>query len=231
MATTPVRTVLAEDSLLVRRGLVELVSEAEGLEVAAAVGSFDDLLAAVEAHEPDVVVTDIRMPPTNVDEGIRAAIHLRRSHPMVGVVVISQFMGADYALSLFEHGSARRGYLLKDKVAAPEQLATAIRSVASGGSYIDADVVDALVSTRARHPSGVDKLSAREQQVLALVAVGSSNSAVAADLDVSVRAVEKHVNAIFTKLGLFDDPASHRRVSATLHYLEYVRGHMHREAS
>lgn len=216
-AVAQVRVVLAEDNLLVREGLRAVLAKEQGLEVMAACTGLDELLAAVDRHGPDLVVTDIRMPPTHTDEGIRAARALRRSYPDIGVLVLSQFVEASYALALLEEGSKGRGYLLKDRVTQPERLAAAIGAVAAGGSYIDDAVVDALVAARA--PGGrspLDRLSPREGEVLSQVARGRSNGAIANQLGISTRAVEKHMSAIFTKLGLSEDTTSHRRVEAAL---------------
>jgi DNA-binding NarL/FixJ family response regulator len=167
-----------------------------------------------------VVVTDVRMPPTFTDEGIRMAVELRASHPDVGVVVLSQYAEPAYARSLLEGGSARRGYLLKERVSQPDQLAEAIRTVARGGSVIDATVVDLLVSASSRGPaSPLASLTARELEVLDEVAQGKSNAAVAASLFLTERAVEKHINALFAKLGLAATPDVNRRVTAVLMHL------------
>jgi DNA-binding NarL/FixJ family response regulator len=214
---TQVRVVLADDNLLVREGLRAVLADEQGVEVVAACADFDDLLAAVDRHAPDLVLTDIRMPPTHTDEGIRAARTLRASHPATGVIVLSQFVEASYALALLEDGSRRRGYLLKERVTQPDRLAAAISTVAAGGSYIDDAVVDALVA--ARVPGGaspLDRLTGREAEVLAEVARGRSNAAIASRFRISTRAVEKHVGSIFTKLDLSDDTGSHRRVKAAL---------------
>jgi len=215
-----VRVVVAEDSLLVRAGVEALLSIEDGVEVTGTVCSYDELLASVDATPPDVVVTDIRMPPTCSDEGIRAAGRLRRTHPAVGVVVLSQYLDPSYLLTLIEEGSSRRGYLLKERLATPGQLSSAIRTVADGGSYIDSLVVDSLVSVRPRgRSSPLDRLTPRERQTLAEVATGGSNAAIAARFGVTERSVEKHINSIFAKLDLPDDRDTNRRVRAVLMFL------------
>ncbi len=221
----PLRVVVAEDSLLVREGIVGLLSRPEDIEVVAGCGDLPDLLAAVEAARPDVVVTDVRMPPGFDDEGIRAAKQLRQTHPAVGVVVLSQYVDPGYATALFSAGSIGRAYLLKERVSQPGQLADAVRTVATGGSVIDPEVVDVLVaaSTRQRR-SPVATLSPRELEVLEQVAQGKSNAAIAASLYLSERAVEKHINALFTKLDLGQAPDVNRRVKAVLLYLSDPAG-------
>ena len=215
-----VRVVLAEDNYLVREGVRRLLEAQDGIEVVATCGDVEALHAAVEQHRPDVVLTDIRMPPTGTDEGIRASNTLRRTHPAVGVVVLSQHDDPDYALSLLEHGSARRAYLLKERVSDPAQLLHAIREVAAGRSVIDSKVVEALVAARARQArSPLDDLSAREREVLSEMAQGKNNAAIAVTLSLTVRAVEKHINAIFSKLGLGEEPDVDRRVKAVLLFL------------
>jgi len=212
-----VRVVLAEDNLLVREGLRAVLTDERDVEVVAVCARLDELLAAVDVHEPGLVLTDIRMPPTLTDEGIQAARALRSSHPRVGVIVVSQFVEASYALALLDEGSRKRGYLLKDRITEPERLRTAISAVAAGGSYIDDAVVDALVASRAQGGSSpLDRLSQREGEVLTEVARGRSNAAIAAQFGISTRAVEKHVSSIFTKLDLLDDSDTHRRVKAAL---------------
>lgn len=211
-----VRVVLAEDNLLVREGLRKVLAD-EGIDVVAACADLDSLLAAVADGLPDVVVTDIRMPPRHTDEGIRAANHFRTAQPALGVLVLSQYVESSYALALLEHGSRGRGYLLKDHVGDAARLVAAIQAVASGGSYIDDLVVDALVAARnPGRPSPLERLTAREAEILAAVACGRSNAAIAANLNITVRAVEKHVSSIFTKLDLPEDATSHRRVKAAL---------------
>jgi DNA-binding NarL/FixJ family response regulator len=216
----PLRVVLAEDNLLVREGVQRLLEAQDDLELVAACGDLDGLLAAVQRERPDVVITDIRMPPTGTDEGIRAAERLRTTHPGVGVVVLSQYDDPEYALALLEDGSARRAYLLKERVSHPEQLLAAIREVALGGSVIDPRVVEALVTRRAREAhSPLAELTARERDVLAAMAQGKTNAAIAEALVLTPRAVEKHINAIFSKLPLGQHPAADRRVTAVLLFL------------
>jgi len=215
-----VRLVLAEDSYLVREGIQRLLETDPGLELAESCGDLDGLLLAVERVRPDVVITDIRMPPHSTDEGIRAADRFRETHPDLGVVVLSQHDEPEYALKLLEHGSARRAYLLKDSLSDPRHLVEAIRTVAAGGSVIDPKVVETLVAARARHRgSPIKDLTPREREVLLRMAEGCNNDTVAARLHLSVRMVEKHINAIFSKLGLSEENEVHRRVKAVLIYL------------
>jgi DNA-binding NarL/FixJ family response regulator len=214
-----VRLVLAEDSYLMREGVAALIELEEGLELVATCASFDELMAAVEVHLPDVVVTDIRMPPTQIDEGIRAANLIRSRHPGMGVVVLSQYVEPGYATKLFESGSEGRAYLLKERVADLGELAAAIERVADGGSVVDPKVVDALVGARSRRRSSLDRLTPREREVLAEMAKGGSNAAVGDALYISPRSVEKHINAIFTKLDLPPTEEIHRRVRAVLLFL------------
>ena len=216
----PLRVVLAEDNLLVREGVQRLLEAQDGIELVATCGDLDGLLAAVERARPDVVITDIRMPPTGTDEGIRAAERLRTTHPEVGVVVLSQHDDPEYALALLEDGSARRAYLLKERVSRPEQLLAAVREVARGGSVIDPRVVEALVAQRARQAhSPLAELTARERDVLAAMAQGKTNAGIAEALVLTPRAVEKHINAIFSKLPLGQAPSADRRVTAVLLFL------------
>jgi DNA-binding NarL/FixJ family response regulator len=216
----PIRVVLAEDNLLIREGVRRLLDAQDGIELAESCGDFDALLTAVEAERPDVVVTDIRMPPTGSDEGIRAAEALRRTHPSIGVVVLSQYAEPEYALALLESGSSGRAYLLKERVAHPDQLLSAIREVARGGSVIDPKVVEALVAERSRAArSPLGELTEREREVLANMAQGKTNAAIAETLTLTPRAVEKHINSIFSKLP-FEQPAdTDRRVTAVLLFL------------
>jgi len=214
------RIVLAEDNYIVREGVEKLINSEPDLEVAAACADYDALLRAVAAERPDVVVTDIRMPPTGTDEGIRAANELRSSHPDLGVVVLSQYSEPRYALDFLESGSKGRAYLLKERVSNIGQLAQAIRDVAKGGSVIDPEVVDALVAARSRAAdSPLRLLTPRETEILAEMAQGKNNAAVAASLVLSERAVEKHINSIFSKLTLSLEPDVHRRVKAVLLFL------------
>jgi DNA-binding NarL/FixJ family response regulator len=213
-----VRIVFAEDDYLVREGVRRLLETQQDLELAAICDDLDSLLAEVDRGRPDVVLTDIRMPPGRSDEGIRAAEALRSSHPDVGVVVLSQYAEPRYALRLLAAGSEGRAYLLKERVADLEQLTGAIRAVAEGGSVVDPKVVEALVTARARQ-SPVDELTPREREVLGEMAQGKNNAAIARALFLTERAVEKHINSIFTKLGLKWEADVSRRVKAVLLYL------------
>jgi len=215
----PVRLVLAEDNVLVREGVRTLLSLDDDLELVGVSDNLDDLLTLVDAEHPDVVLTDIRMPPTGTDEGVRAARHLRESHPAIGVVVLSHYLEPSYALALFADGAHGRGYLLKERVSDIGQLATAIREVARGGSVVDPKVVDALMAARLAARSPVASLTPRERETLAEMAQGKNNAAIAESLVLSDRAVEKHINAVFTKLGLGAELDVHRRVKAVLVYL------------
>jgi DNA-binding NarL/FixJ family response regulator len=215
----PAAIVLAEDSFIVREG-VRMLLEQAGYEVVADVEDLDSLLAAVAETSPDVVVTDIRMPPTRTDEGIRGALQIRSQHPGIGVVVLSQYVEPDYALRLLADGSAGLAYLLKERVGDLDELANAIEEVRRGGSVVDPKVVDALVAGHgAARRSKLDRLTPRETEVLAEIASGKSNAAIAASLFLSLRAVEKHINSIFTKLDLLPEPESNRRVRSVLLYL------------
>jgi DNA-binding NarL/FixJ family response regulator len=214
------RVVLAEDNALLREGLSRLIAAEPDLELAGTCADLPGLLAAVDEAPPDVVVTDIRMPPSGTDEGIRAANAVRERHPEVGVVVLSQYANPDYALALLEGGSARRAYLLKERVGDVEELLGAIREVAKGGSVVDPKVVDALVTATSRAvKSDLDRLTPRESEILGEMATGKSNAAIASSLILSERAVEKHTNSIFSKLGLTEEPDVNRRVKAVLLYL------------
>ena len=214
------RVGLAEDSYLVREGVRRLLETDPQLELVGTCGDLDGLLEMVDRERPAVVVTDIRMPPGNTDEGIRAAASLRDRYPQMGVVVLSQHDEPEYALRLLERGSARRAYLLKDSLNDPAHLINAIREVASGGSVVDPKVVDTLVRARSRRQgTGMDELTGRERDVLTEMAQGRNNDAIAARLHLSVRMVEKHINAIFSKLGLGEETDVHRRVRAVLIYL------------
>src|SRR5215468_10004211 len=218
MAT--IRVALAEDHVLLREGISRLVGSDDGFELVGTASDLPGLLALIAEQEPDVVITDIRMPPTGTNEGIQAAEWLRENHPDTGVVVLSQFVAPGYAVALLEHGSARRAYLLKERVGSVDELARAIRTVAGGGSVIDPLVVDGLVRSRAaeRQP-GLSALTARETEILAEMAQGKSNAAIAAALFVTERAVEKHTNSIFAKLGLSEEKDVNRRVKAVLVFL------------
>jgi DNA-binding NarL/FixJ family response regulator len=217
--------VLADDSYILREGVRELLSAVEDIAVVATCTDLDTLEAAIESEHPDVVVTDIRMPPTNTDEGIRVAERLRTSAPSVGVLVLSQYADAEYAVALLDKGASGRAYLLKERVTDLDQLANAIREVARGGSAIDAKVVENLIAARARQAqSPLGNLTPREKEVLAEVAKGKNNAAIAAELHLTDRAVEKHINSIFSKLGLSEEQDVHRRVRAALIYLAALPG-------
>ena len=215
-----IRVALADDNLLVREGLRELLEGEGDVEVVASCEDLPSLLEAVDERAPDVVLTDIRMPPTKSDEGIRAANQLRETHPNVGVVVLSQYDEPSYALALLEGGSAGRSYLLKEHLHDRGQLLSAIQSVAEGGSVVDQRIVEALVSANARAKrSPLSELTSRELDVLEELAQGKSNAAIAASLFLTKRAVEKHINAIFFKLGLTEAEDVSRRVKAALVFL------------
>jgi DNA-binding NarL/FixJ family response regulator len=215
-----IRVALAEDHVLLREGISRLVSANEDFELVGAASDLPQLLALVGEQVPDVVVTDIRMPPTGTNEGIEAAAWIREHHPHVAVVVLSQYAVPGYALALLEHGSAGRGYLLKERIGSVDELARAIRTVAQGGSVIDPLVVDELVRARSQERHlGLSSLTPRETEILAEMAQGKSNSAIAASLYVTERAVEKHTNSIFAKLGLSEEKDVNRRVKAVLVYL------------
>jgi DNA-binding NarL/FixJ family response regulator len=211
---------LGEDSLIVREGIQQLLATEPDIDVVASCGDLDSLLEAVEAVRPDVVITDIRMPPTGTDEGIRAASMLRESHPDTGVLVLSQYATPSYALTLLDAGSDGRAYLLKQRVHDRAELVAAIRSVASGGSVIDPKIVEELVTAKARaEQSPLEALTPREHDVLAEMARGKSNTAIAESLVLTKRAVEKHINSIFLKLNLSDAEDVSKRVKATLVFL------------
>jgi DNA-binding NarL/FixJ family response regulator len=215
-----IRVVVAEDAFLVREAVTRLISETPDMDAVAAVGDRATLMATVEAERPDVVVTDIRMPPTDSDEGIRVAATLRETQPETGVVVLSQYAEPAYVLKLLESGSARRAYLLKERVHHRGQLVDAVRAVHSGGSYIDPKIVELLVQSRERvEDSPLAALTPRERETLAEIAQGKSNEAIAESLVLTKRAVEKHINAIFMKLNLAGSPDVSSRVKATLLFL------------
>jgi DNA-binding NarL/FixJ family response regulator len=216
----PIRIVLAEDHYLVREGIQRLLEIQPDLELAAACGDLDSLLAAVAAEKPAVVVTDIRMPPGDSDEGIQAAERLRETDPGVGIVVLSQYANPVYALALLEGGSAGRAYLLKERVEDIGQVVGAIHAVAEGGSVIDPKVVDALVAEKARSDeSPLNDLTPRELDVLREMAEGKNNAAIAETLVLTERSVEKVIHSIFLKLGLTWESAVHKRVKAVILYL------------
>jgi DNA-binding NarL/FixJ family response regulator len=215
----PIRVAVAEDNLLVREGLERLLGLQADVEVVASCSDYDSLLEAVATCAPDVVVTDIRMPPDHTDEGIRAARHLRDDHPAVGVVILSQFSDPSYALALLDGGSERRAYLLKDRVDDVDQLIGAVRTVADGGSVVDPKVVEALVAARSTADSPLDELTPRETDVLRAMAEGKNNAAIAEALVITERSVEKYVHTILAKLKIAWEPSIHRRVKAVLLYL------------
>jgi DNA-binding NarL/FixJ family response regulator len=215
-----IRVILAEDDFLMREGIRRVLDTASDITVVAECADGDELLAAVDADAPDVVVTDVRMPPSGADEGIRLANRLRRTHPKVGVLVLSQFAEPEYALALLEHGSHRRAYLLKERVNDRRRITHAVREVAAGGSAFDSKVVDALVSGRGEGTSPLSTLSRREREVLAQVAQGMSNAAIADSLVLTKSAVEKHINSIFGKLGLAGAQDVSQRVKAALMFLD-----------
>ena len=219
-AQVPVRVVLAEDHYLVREGVRRLLETQAELEVAAVCSDFDSLITAVDTERPDVVVTDIRMPPGGMDEGIRAAHQLRDTHPDLGVVVLSQYAQPTYALALFEGGTARRAYLLKERVENLDQLVAAIRTVAEGGSVVDPKVVEGLMAERKRvDQSPLHELTPRELDVLQGMAEGKNNAAIAESLVLTERSVEKVIHSIFLKLGLTWEESVHKRVKAVIVYL------------
>ena len=216
----PIKVVLAEDSYLVREGVRRLLETEPDIDLVGVCEDYDSLLEAIASTEPDVLLTDIRMPPTGTDEGVRAAERLRQLRPGAGVVLLSQFADPAYALAFLEGGTEGRAYLLKERVSDLDQLLAAIREVAGGGSVIDPKVVEALVAARSRDAqSPLARLTPREREVLALLAEGRSNAAVADGLVLSERAVEKHINSIFAKLGLPEARDAHRRVKAVLLFL------------
>lgn len=215
-----IRVILADDNVIVREGMREILAGDPGIDVVATCSDLGEIFESVAAQHPDVVVTDIRMPPSNTDEGIRVASELRRTHPGVGVVVLSQYSEPAYVLALLESGSDGRAYLLKDHVHDRQQLASTVDAVAQGGSVIDPKIVEVLVSARARAESSpLAALTERERIVLAEIAQGKSNIAVARSLSLSTRAVEKHTHAIFVKLGLVSSQETSKRVKAALLFL------------
>ncbi len=213
------RVVIADDALLLRQGVTAVLATLDGVEVVAEADDHLALMAAIAEHEPDLVITDVRMPPTLTDEGIRAARQTRADYPDIGVIVLSQYLDADYVNELFEDGTEGLAYLLKENVADRRQLAKAIEAVCSNSSSVDPAVVDVLVRSRASRPSPLDDLTERERDVLALVAEGLRNKAVAGRLHLSEKSVEKHINSIFSKLHLTDEPESNRRVRSVLVWL------------
>ena len=216
----PVAVALADDSLIVREGLAQILAAVPDVEVVASCGDLPSLVAIVESEQPDVVVTDIRMPPTSTDEGIRLAAMLRDDHPQIGVVVLSNYAEPAYALALLESGSEGRAYLLKERVHDRAQLVAAIESVATGGSVLDSKIVEPLVAAKLHvERSPLAALTGREREVLAEIAKGKSNAAIADTLVLTKRAVEKHINSIFLKLNLAYAEDVSKRVKATLLFL------------
>ena len=218
-ASGSIRVAVADDSFLMREAMRQVLARLPEIEVVAICDHGDRLLDVVDQENPAVVITDVRMPPSGDDEGIRIAHRLRRTHPEIGVVVLSQYSDARYGLGLLEHGAEGRAYLLKERVADPAELRAAIDVVARGGSLIDPEMVHALMSAAGRGDSPLAQLTARESEVLAEMAQGKSNAAIAETLVLSKRAVEKHVGAIFLRLGLNDEEVVSRRVAAVLLYL------------
>lgn len=211
------RVVIGEDSVLLREGLVRLLEEG-GFDVVAAADDAASLIEAVNEHQPDLALVDVRMPPTFTDEGLRAAVEIRASLPEVAIVVLSQYVEERYALELIGDNTRKVAYLLKDRVADVSDFLATLRSVEAGGTAIDAEVVAQLMRRR-RSKSALDRLTSRELDVLGLMAEGRSNAAVAAELGISQGGVEKHISNVFTKLDLFPAPEDHRRVLAVLTYL------------
>ena len=219
-APVPLRVVFAEDNYLVREGTVALLHEAPEVEIVGTAATFDELMAAVGVERPDAVLTDIRMPPTGTDEGIRAAKEIRATHPSTGVVVLSQFADELYVYELLKDGAEGLGYLLKERVADVDELVRALQEVARGGSVLDPKVVEALVAAKDRMAhSPIAQLTDREREVLSLMAQGMNNASIAKALFLTDRAVEKHINSMFHKLGLSEEPDVHRRVMAVLAFL------------
>jgi len=219
-APVPLRVVFAEDNYLVREGTVALLHEASDVEIVGTAATFDELIASVGAEAPDAVLTDIRMPPTGTDEGIRAAKQIRAQYPATGVVVLSQFADELYVYELLKDGAEGLGYLLKERVADVDELVRALKEVARGGSVLDPKVVEALVAAKDRMAhSPLAQLTDREREVLSLMAQGLNNASIAKALFLTDRAVEKHINSMFHKLGLTEEPDVHRRVMAVLAFL------------
>jgi DNA-binding NarL/FixJ family response regulator len=214
----PITVVIAEDNVLLREGLTRLLNES-GFEVSGQAGDAEDLIRKVGAHHPDVAVVDVRMPPTHTDEGLRAARTIRAEHPGTAVLVLSQYVEEAYALELLSESTERTGYLLKDRVSDVDAFLDAVRRVAGGGSALDPEVVSLLLGRR-RREDPLEPLTAREREVLGLMAEGRSNNAIAEALVVTERAVEKHVTSIFSKLDLVPTVEDHRRVLAVLAYLK-----------
>ena len=220
-----IRIVIADDSYLIREALERIVDRIDGVEVVRTATDLESLRTAIQEEVPDAVLTDIRMPPSNTDEGIQVARELRETHPEMGVVVLSQFADPEYVLALLDSGAERRAYLLKERIRDAGELASAIEAVVNGGSFVDPKIVDVLVGARRIAPkSALSDLTRRELEVLALLAQGKSNAAIAESLGLTKRAIEKHINSIFMKLGLANvDKISHR-VKAALMYLAENQG-------
>jgi DNA-binding NarL/FixJ family response regulator len=219
------RIIFAEDNYLVREGTSALLAEVEDLDLVETASDLDGLLVAVDRHRPEAVLTDIRMPPTNTTEGLDAAREIRAKHPETGVVVLSQYAEEEYAYELLRDGAAGLGYLLKERVSDIEEVARALREVAAGGSVLDPTVVEGLVGRRAREErSPLKHLTEREREVLGLMAEGKNNAGIARSLFLTERAVEKHINSLFHKLGLSEEPDIHRRVMAVLTFLREGEG-------
>ena len=216
-STTSFTAVVADDSVLLRDGVVRLLTDS-GVDVLAAVGDAESLLDAVVEHEPDLCLIDVRMPPTHTDEGLRAAVEIRRRYPSMAVLVLSQYVEERYAGELLEGDVAGIGYLLKDRVIDVDDFLASVRRVAAGGSAVDAEVISQILG-RSRRASELDRLTPREREVLELMAEGLSNGAIAKRLVVSMGAVEKHISNVFMKLGLEVGEGAHRRVLAVLTYL------------
>ncbi len=222
----PIRVIAADDSYVVRQFITSTLQSAPGIELVAVCANRYEIDAAIASQPLDVLITDIRMPPSGWEEGISIATRLRESDPNIGVVVLSQYAEPDYVVALLESGSGRRAYLLKERIRNRDELIGAIQAVARGGSVIDPKIVEVLVAARAqRGRSRVAELTPRELQILAEIAAGRSNGAIAESLVLTKRAVEKHVNSIFSKLGLPEDQDVSRRVKATLIYLAEGDGH------
>jgi DNA-binding NarL/FixJ family response regulator len=218
--TPPIRLMIADDTYLIREALEQIVGEAQGIDVVGTYSDRDALLRAIDAAPPDAVITDIRMPPTGTDEGIQVARVLRERHPRIGVVVLTQFTDPSYVVALLESGSSGRAYLLKERISTPAQLVSAVQTVVAGGSVVDPKVVEVLVRARSIAPSSpLSVLSPREHEVLAQLAEGKSNTAIAESLVLTRRAVEKHINSIFMKLDLPGPEDVSRRVTAALMFL------------